>query len=63
LSRQLTFLLDGLGRMETWLRQRGRADLTLGDRGVLAPSFQRLSREARVVAELSDDLLAEVDLP
>lgn len=63
LLRQLSFLLDGLGRMETWLRQRGRADLTPSDRGALAPNFQRLSREARVVAELSDDLLAEVDLP
>jgi hypothetical protein len=63
LLRQLSFLLDGLGRLETWLRQRGRADLTLGDRGALAPSFQRLSRAARTVAELSDDLLAEVDLP
>jgi hypothetical protein len=61
--RQLSFLLDGLGRMETWLRQRGRADLTAADRGILAPIFSRLSRDSRVVAELADDLLAEVDLP
>jgi hypothetical protein len=30
---------------------------------VLAPSFQRLSRDARTVAELIEDLLTEIDLP
>lgn len=61
--RQLGGLLSGLGRMESWLRQRGRADLAPCDRSVLAPSFQRLSRDARNVAELTDDLLTEIDLP
>ena len=40
--RQLGSLLGGLGRMENWLRHRGRADLSPSDRGVLSPSFQRL---------------------
>jgi len=61
--RQLGHLLDGLGRMEKWLRSRGRADLTACDRGVLWPSFRRLTRDARTVAELTEDLLTEIDLP
>jgi ParB-like chromosome segregation protein Spo0J len=61
--RQLGGLLSGLGRMENWLRHRGRADLAPCDRTVLAPSFQRLSRDARAVAELTEDLLTEIDLP
>jgi len=61
--RQLGSLLGGLSRMENWLRHRGRADLAPCDRGVLSPSFQRLSRDARTVAELSEDLLTEIDLP
>jgi ParB-like chromosome segregation protein Spo0J len=61
--RQLGGLLGGLGRMENWLRHRGRADLAPCDRGVLAPSFQRLVRDSRTVAELTEDLLTEIDLP
>jgi hypothetical protein len=61
--RQLGSLLGGLGRMEHWLRHRGRADLAPCDRGVLSPSFRRLTRDARTVAELVEDLLAEIDLP
>jgi ParB-like chromosome segregation protein Spo0J len=61
--RQLGHLLDGLGRMEKWLRSRGRADLTACDRGVLWPSFRRFTGDARTVAELTEDLLAEIDLP
>lgn len=61
--RQLGGLLGGLSRMENWLRHRGRADLASYDRGVLSPSFQRLSRDARAVAELTEDLLTEIDLP
>jgi ParB-like chromosome segregation protein Spo0J len=61
--RQLGGLLSGLGRMEHWLRHRGRADLAPCDRGVLSPSFQRLVRDARTVAERTEDLLTEIDLP
>jgi ParB-like chromosome segregation protein Spo0J len=61
--RQLGNLLSGLGRMEHWLRHRGRADLSSSDRGVLSPSFQRLGRDAQIVAELTEDLLTEIDLP
>jgi ParB-like chromosome segregation protein Spo0J len=61
--RQLGHLLDGLGRMENWLRHKGRADLAPCDRGVLSPSFGRLGRDARSVAELTEDLLTEIDVP
>jgi ParB-like chromosome segregation protein Spo0J len=61
--RQMGSLLGGLGRMENWLRHRGRADLAACDRGVLLPSFQRLVRDSRTVAELTEDLLTEIDLP
>jgi ParB-like chromosome segregation protein Spo0J len=61
--RQLGGLLSGLGRMENWLRHRGRADLAPCDRSVLLPGFQRLTRDARTVAELTEDLLTEIDLP
>jgi ParB-like chromosome segregation protein Spo0J len=54
---------QGLGRMENWLRHRGRADLAPCDRSVLLPGFQRLTRDARGVAELTEDLLTEIDLP
>jgi hypothetical protein len=61
--RQVGGLLSGLGRMENWLRHRGRADLAPCDRGVLLPGFQRLTRDTRIVAELTEDLLTEIDLP
>ena len=61
--RQLGGLLGGLSRMENWLRHRGRADLAPCDRSVLSPSFQRLTRDARAVAEQTEDLLKEIDLP
>jgi ParB-like chromosome segregation protein Spo0J len=61
--RQLGGLLHGLGRMENWLRHRGRAELAPCDRSVLGPGFQRLTRDARTVAELTEDLWTEIDLP
>ena len=55
-SRQLAALLDQLSRMETWLSQRGRAELRHGDRELLAASFVRLGRDAQTVADLARDL-------
>jgi ParB-like chromosome segregation protein Spo0J len=57
--RRLGWVLDGLGRMEAWLHHRGWSDLTMLDRQVLAPSFKRLSRDGRIVAELVEDLMKE----
>jgi ParB-like chromosome segregation protein Spo0J len=61
--KRLGYLIDGLGRLESWFQQRGRADLSPGDRAVLAPTFTRLARDARMAAELCDDLLKEIELP
>ena len=63
IAKQLGLLLDLLGRMENWLHTRGRGELTVCDRGPLAPGFSRLSREARSVAELADDFLLELKVP
>ena len=54
-------LLDLLARMENWLRQRGRADLTAHDRGLLAPRFVRLAQDAGAVSELARDWVQETE--
>jgi ParB-like chromosome segregation protein Spo0J len=56
LARQLSLLLDLLGRMENWQRHPGLAELKRDDRRLLAPNFGRLARDARSVADLIDDL-------
>ena len=56
LARQLSLLLDLLGRMETWQRHPGLAELKRDDRRLLSPGFARLARDARCVAGLIDDL-------
>jgi ParB-like chromosome segregation protein Spo0J len=61
-SRKLAWLLDNLGRMENWLRHRGRGELTLCDGSILSPGFERLVRDGRIVAELAEDLVEEMKL-
>lgn len=63
INRQLAGLLDALARMANWLRQRGRADLALCDRGLLEAGFTRLVGEAQLVAEQTEDFLKEIRLP
>src|SRR5215831_6035783 len=58
--KRVGLLLDVLGRMEVWLAHHGRAGLTADDRTVLAPRFERLSRDAGSVAALSRDLVTEM---
>ena len=62
-ARKLAWLLDNLSRMENWLRHRGRSELSLCDCSVLAPGFERLAHDGRIVAELTEDLVAEMKLP
>jgi len=62
-SRQLGSLLDGLARMENWLRHRGRGELRLCDRDVLGKSFHNLGVQTRSVSELTEDFLKELSLP
>jgi ParB-like chromosome segregation protein Spo0J len=52
-ARRLPTLLEGLARMESWLVQRGRADLSAADRRVLGPAFRRLAQDSDSVAGLS----------
>jgi ParB family transcriptional regulator, chromosome partitioning protein len=60
MARRLTDVLEGLGRLESWLRSQGRAGLTPCDRLVLTPAFARLARDAQGVAALADDFLGEL---
>jgi hypothetical protein len=60
LSQQLAVLLDRLGGMRTFLECHGWTALTAADRLVLGPIFQRLSRDARCVAEGAGDLALEM---
>jgi ParB/RepB/Spo0J family partition protein len=58
--KRVGLLLDVLGRMEVWLAHHGRSGLTTEDRIILAPRFEKLSRDARSVAALSLDLVNEL---
>jgi ParB-like chromosome segregation protein Spo0J len=60
LARRLSQLLEGLTRMETWLRHTGRAELSPGDWDLLAPTLARLVPAAQGVALLTEDLLGEL---
>lgn len=63
IAAQLARLLDQLGRVESWLRYTGRGVLELRDRQPLRPGFERLTRDARHVAELTEDLVQELNVP
>jgi ParB-like chromosome segregation protein Spo0J len=58
--KRVGLLLNVLGRMEVWLAHNGRAGLTPEDRTILAPRFEKLSRDAASVAALSRDLMSEM---
>jgi hypothetical protein len=60
LSKQLAVLLDRLASIENFLDCHGWTSLTAADRLVLGPIFQRLSRDARCVAEGAGDLALEM---
>lgn len=60
IGKQLALLLDQLTRMETWLCQRGRAELALCDRTVLGQGFTRLGQQAHTVAELSQEFVTDL---
>jgi ParB-like chromosome segregation protein Spo0J len=63
IARQLAVLLDQLGRMEGWLRNRGRAELWRSDCGLLRERFERLGRAAQSVSGLARDLSEELNVP
>jgi ParB/RepB/Spo0J family partition protein len=55
-ARQLSFLLEALARMENWLRFPGLNQLGRNDRAVLEPRFERLRRDALLVADLVETM-------
>lgn len=55
LARQLGLAIDVLGRLESWTRHPGLAELKRDDRRLLSAGFRRLARDARGVAGLIDD--------
>jgi ParB-like chromosome segregation protein Spo0J len=59
-GKQLTVLLDRLAWIQNFLQCRHWSSLTACDRLVLGPVFQRLSRDARPVAEMAGDLAEEM---
>jgi ParB-like chromosome segregation protein Spo0J len=60
-ARRLGMVLEQLAKLDSWLRHDGRAQLQSYDRPLLAPGFRRLAREATSVAELADQLAAELE--
>jgi ParB-like chromosome segregation protein Spo0J len=60
LARRLAALLEGLARMENWLRHCGRADLAQRDGPLLQGGLERLGRDGQTVAELSAALAKEL---
>ena len=60
-ARRLSYILEDLRRMETWLKSQGRAGSTPCDRLILTPGFSQLARDASSVAALSQDLIAELN--
>jgi len=60
LARRLAMLLEGLARMENWLRHSGRAELSQRDGELLRGGLERLGRDAHTVAELSAELAREL---
>jgi ParB-like nuclease domain len=52
LAKQLTQVVEGLARIENWLRTPGEQELRTRDREILEPALLRLADQARVVAEM-----------
>ncbi len=62
-AKRLGWLLDGLAKMQSWLRYQGRSELQACDREPLEAGFARLADEARLISELTTDFLQELRLP
>lgn len=62
-AKRLALLLDCLAKMHHWLRYQGRGVLQACDREPLTGGFERLTREAAVVAEASGDFTQELRQP
>ena len=63
LAKRLSFLLDSLSKMNTWLRFEGRGELRACDRVPLLSGFNKLQQEALLLLEANDDFIKELQLP
>ena len=63
MAKRLAILLDGLAKMQSWLRYQGRGDLQACDREPLQGGFEKLVQETLLVAEAAEDFLKELKLP
>jgi ParB-like chromosome segregation protein Spo0J len=63
IGRHVGMLLELLARIENWLEQRGRANLTVHDRSLLAPRFVRLAQATATVSELANDWAGAAERP
>jgi len=62
-AKRLSFLLDSLSKMNTWMRFEGRGQLQACDRAVLISGFKKLQQEATLLIEANDDFIKELQLP
>ena len=62
-AKRLSYLLDSLSKMNTWMRFEGRGQLQACDRAVLLSGFKKLQQEATLLIEANGDFIKELQLP
>lgn len=62
-AKRLGLLLDGVAKMNHWLRLTGRSELQACDRASLVDSFIKLKHESTLLAEAAGDFVKELQLP
>lgn len=62
-AKRLGLLLDGVTKMNHWLRLSGRSELQACDRSILIDSFLKLTQETRLLSEATSDFIKELQLP
>lgn len=62
-AKRLGLLLDGVTKMNHWLRLTGRSELQSCDRSILVDSFLKLGLETSLLSEANGDFIKELQLP
>lgn len=62
-AKRLGLLLDGVTKMNHWLRLTGRSELQACDRSILVDSFLKLGLETSLLTEATGDFIKEMQLP
>lgn len=63
IAKRLGLLLDGVTKMNHWLRLSGRSELQACDRSILVDSFHKLAQETSLLSEATGDFIKELQLP